>query len=410
MNKSFLNKKPCNSNSPKASDGKHVCNEKTGNWVTKTGKIGKEILNGKSPKKKNGCDPNSPKANSGKHVCNEKTGNWILAPKKNTIGNVVGKKGCDSKSPKASDGKHVCNENTGKWVIKTGKIGKEILKLQANVSKSKSPKPKSPKPKSPKSKSLKLKSPKSKSPKPKSLKPKSLKGMTTKNLTIKDNVTFTFKACELYDEKYVNNVFKNIFKVYTINASENGDFDISVSGEQIVKLTNDDIAQFIMKFQYLKDGKYKITTKSNNPQINVIVAKLNSSSMLDAYIPNNDLEALNIIIEFSKPIIIGYSKPINKTKLKSIFANNPFTKNSTLIGPVNDTISDSTAYIVSVSPDENKHDENMENLKELEKDIRKDMGYYGVKIHLRILSKKKNIYAKIMKKIYSTDWVPAWPP
>ena len=120
--------------------------------------------------------------------------------------------------------------------------------------------------------------------------------------------------------------------------------------------------------------------------------------MLDAYIPNNDLEALNIIIDSFKPI--------NETKLKSIIANNPFTKNSTLIGPVNNTISDSTAYIVSVSPDENKHDENMENLLQLEKDIKKDM---GVGIHFRILSKKKNIYAQnIINQFYSMDWTIDW--
>ena len=49
--------KSCDENNPKAKDGKHVCNEKTGKWVSKTGKLGQtitgvKIINEPKPKKK----------------------------------------------------------------------------------------------------------------------------------------------------------------------------------------------------------------------------------------------------------------------------------------------------------------------------------------------------------------------
>ncbi len=41
--------KSCNSSSPKATDGKHVCNTKTGFWVLKSSKIGQQLTQNKSP-------------------------------------------------------------------------------------------------------------------------------------------------------------------------------------------------------------------------------------------------------------------------------------------------------------------------------------------------------------------------
>lgn len=88
------NKSKCPDDSPKAKDGKHVCNEETGNWVVKSGKIGQHILK--------------------------------------TIQTDNKAKPCPEDSPKAKDDKHVCNEETGNWVVKSGKIGQHILKTIAN--------------------------------------------------------------------------------------------------------------------------------------------------------------------------------------------------------------------------------------------------------------------------------------
>lgn len=96
--------KKCNLNNPKANNVNYICNEKTGVWVKKDGKIGKEILNAtkttKSPKVKSICNPN------------------IASYKKNP-------------------GLYICNESTKKWVLKTGKIGQALLKKTPSV---KSPK------------------------------------------------------------------------------------------------------------------------------------------------------------------------------------------------------------------------------------------------------------------------------
>lgn len=60
-----------------------------------------------------------------------------------------GKKPCKPHPAYGTD-KYICNDNTGKWVLKTGAIGKKLLKTQEKISPKQQPKPKSPvkKPKS----------------------------------------------------------------------------------------------------------------------------------------------------------------------------------------------------------------------------------------------------------------------
>ena len=169
-------KKPCPAGSPKAIDGNHVCNDKTGKWVKKTGKIGLNVqvampvhkrphidqpplATSTGVKTKKPCPPTSPKATDGKHICNDKTGNWVVKTGKLGMhlqlleeqkgADVGGSKSkmpvtaasaspkskpsakngspCPPSSPKATDGKHVCNDKTGKWVLKTGKVGAALL-------------------------------------------------------------------------------------------------------------------------------------------------------------------------------------------------------------------------------------------------------------------------------------------
>ena len=38
-----MSSKKCDENNPKATDKLHVCNDKTGKWVLKTGKLGQQI-------------------------------------------------------------------------------------------------------------------------------------------------------------------------------------------------------------------------------------------------------------------------------------------------------------------------------------------------------------------------------
>jgi len=195
-------KKKCDENSSKAQDKLHVCNDKTGNWILKTSKLGQTITGVKikvepKPKKKVTAmqkleaqlnDEAEKKKLAVKHVVkmDKEMQTQKKAKVKSPIGGVApyttpsghpsgaaqkGKspkvkspKKCSDKSPKAKDNKHVCNEKTGVWVSKTGKIGKEILAqkkigsldlIQLKPHKPKSPpkpKPKSPpkhKPKSP---------------------------------------------------------------------------------------------------------------------------------------------------------------------------------------------------------------------------------------------------------------------
>jgi SNF2 family DNA or RNA helicase len=217
------------------------------------------------------------------------------------------------------------------------------------------------------------------------VKQEKLQGMTTKNLTIKDNVTFDFKTWGV-GKDYVETLFKNVFKEYTIDGDD--PYTVTVPGEQIVKLTNDNIAYFLKKFLDLKQGKPKITTKSNNPQIKANVAKLNLKSSLEAYIPDNDLEALNIII--------SSHKPIDDSKLKTIVTNNPFTKGAQVTGPIKNNIISYTTYIISVSPDEEKHEQNKKNLKQFTKDLQS----MGLHPSFAILSNKKKVYANNLKNQY----------
>jgi hypothetical protein len=159
-----------------ANPDKFICNEKTGKWVTKTGDIGKSILKAQALKaaevlkntlpppqvQKNVSPPKQSKckvtatylANPDKFVCNEKSGKWVL--KSGDIGKSILKaqsqknntsppKIIETKAspPKqttpskckptdkylANPDKYVCNEINGKWVLKTSDVGKAILKM-----------------------------------------------------------------------------------------------------------------------------------------------------------------------------------------------------------------------------------------------------------------------------------------
>lgn len=112
--------KGCDPKSPKATSGQHVCNEKTGNWVLMTGKIGKEIMGGAASPKERRCNASSPKATSGRHVCNKKTGRWVLATGK------IGKQFPKSKSPMRGSpkGKTPMRSPTGKSLIRYSSKGK----------------------------------------------------------------------------------------------------------------------------------------------------------------------------------------------------------------------------------------------------------------------------------------------
>ena len=89
--------KVCNENNPKAKDPKYICNHATGNWVLKSGSIGKKLLNGGGEKK--------------------------------SIKSVQ-KKVCNNNLPKAKDPKYICNPATGVWVLKSGKIGQTLVQTK----------------------------------------------------------------------------------------------------------------------------------------------------------------------------------------------------------------------------------------------------------------------------------------
>jgi hypothetical protein len=91
--------KICNENNPKAKDDKYICNPETGNWVLKTGAIGKKLVN----------------------------------PSVNKVNPTT--KTCNSNLPKAKDTNYICNPETGVWVLKSGKIGKAILANQVKTPK-----------------------------------------------------------------------------------------------------------------------------------------------------------------------------------------------------------------------------------------------------------------------------------
>jgi hypothetical protein len=82
--------------------------------------------------------------------------------------------------------------------------------------------------------------------------------------------------------------------------------------------------------------------------------------------------------------------------LKKIIANNSFTKGAQVIGPIKNNIITRYTYIISVYPDEDKHTENMKNIKQFVKDL-KMMNLYP---NFTILSNKKKVYANNIKNQY----------
>lgn len=120
----------------------------------------------------------------------------------------------------------------------------------------------------------------------------------------------------------------------------------------------------------------------------LIFSYIKVSSALDVYMPDNDLEALNISIQ-------SY-KPIDDAKLKKIIENNPFTNGAQVIGPIKNNIITNYTYIISVYPDEDKHAENMKNVKQFGQDL-KTMNLHPT---FTILSNKKKVYANNIKNQY----------
>lgn len=205
---------------------------------------------------------------------------------------------------------------------------------------------------------------------------------TTKNITIKDNVTFQIKSD---DFNIIDEIFKNTFGLFTKTdlgkIYGHKTFEYIVPGESIIKLTNDTISKFILTINEYKIGKMTIKTKSNNPQINANVAKLSLKEYDYVYIPDNNLDMLNILIRSSYPNIIQAAQ--------KILSNNPSTKNAIITGPIN-TEYLKNFYIYSVEPDEKDDAQNKKNFRQLYLDLKQT----GVFLDYAVLSKKKNVYAK----------------
>lgn len=177
----------------------------------------------------------------------------------------------------------------------------------------------------------------------------------------------------------VDELFTKVFP----NFSKENEYTYTVSPESIIKLTNDNIANFMRNI-----NMYKAKTKSTDPQIKAIVAKLNLKNVVHVYLPDNDLEALHFII---------YIQNKNHNVLPqvdTIMKNNPLTKNAVRSGPIE---SDGfTNMIYTFIPDETRDVENRNNMKQLHDNLRK----LRISVDIKILSKKKNIYASKMAKYY----------
>ena len=162
--------KLCSSKSKLASDPKYICNPKTGRWVLKEGKLGREILAIQPPKKvtpkqvtptkklpseipcwdlnykkrcKNFCRVKNFEKRKGKCVKTRKPKDYLLymdgifvpiIGSKEDLEKIgfeeFPKEKCSSKSKFASNDKYICNPNTGRWILKTGKIGQTISPLK----------------------------------------------------------------------------------------------------------------------------------------------------------------------------------------------------------------------------------------------------------------------------------------
>jgi superfamily II DNA or RNA helicase len=211
-----------------------------------------------------------------------------------------------------------------------------------------------------------------------------LKGITTKKFTDKDKVTFEVMPYDDNDNDMsrVDELFTKVFPNFS-KENKYGIYTYTVSPESIIKLTNDNIANFMRNI-----NMYKAKTKSTDPQIKAIVAKLNLKNVVHVYLPDNDLEALHFII---------YIQNKNHNVLPqvdTIMKNNPLTKNAVRSGPIERD--DFTNMIYTFIPDETRDVENRNNMKQLHDKLRK----LRISVDMKILSKKKNIYASKMVKYY----------
>jgi hypothetical protein len=209
-----------------------------------------------------------------------------------------------------------------------------------------------------------------------------LKGITTKKFTDKDKVMFEFPTYQ-HDMSGIDELFTKIFPNFS-KENEHGIYTYTVSPESIIKLTNDNIANFMRNMTQI----YKAKTKSTDPQIKAIVAKLNLKNVVHVYLPDNDLEALHFII-------YNLNKHHNVLpQVDTIMKNNPLTKNAVRTGPIES--GGYTNMIYTIIPDETRDVENRNNMKQLHDNLRK----LRISVDMKILSKKKNIYANKMAKYY----------
>lgn len=145
----------CNQGHWKARDPAFICNTETGQWVKVTGRIGARILarlqeneaRVRQPAGGRRCNPDHPSARDPRYICNPQTGQWVLRT------GAVGKRilqhrpqaqpqrgrVCDPNHWKARDRKYICNPQTGQWVLRTGAVGKRIQQGAARRSPRRSP-------------------------------------------------------------------------------------------------------------------------------------------------------------------------------------------------------------------------------------------------------------------------------
>jgi hypothetical protein len=88
-----------------------ICNPETGRCVLKTGKIGKELLKNKSPRRA------SPRRASPRRA----------SPRRASPRRASPRRASDKCMNKKCERDKICNPETGRCVLKTGKIGKELL-------------------------------------------------------------------------------------------------------------------------------------------------------------------------------------------------------------------------------------------------------------------------------------------
>ena len=272
----------------------YICNPLTGNWVLKSGDIGKLLIGGgapyptpggypsgtaqkgkspkgklpkskspkgkspkgklpksKSPKgksslnQKSPCDPKNPKAQNSKYICNPASGIWVMKT------SAIGKKLLNTINPDM-----ILNPSTGKYVLKYGAIGKKILKDGDNKLKSPS-KNNSFKPKSPKKIVYK--------------KPVQYKTSNTSIAVIKNapaKVLLPNKVCDVNNKTYKSNPDDYVCNPFTGNWIPKN----STKGKEMMKIKGKQVLYNAVTHKIINknDHLYKVlldTIKSKSPEL-----------------------------------------------------------------------------------------------------------------------------------------------